>query len=103
MPFVTSADGTRIAFEREGSGPTIVLVAGALDDGSENAPLATELARRFTVLNYARRGRSRSGDTQPYAVDREIDDVDALIGAAGGSAHVYGVSSGGALALRAAA
>jgi pimeloyl-ACP methyl ester carboxylesterase len=103
MPFVTSADGTRIVFDRQGSGPVVVLVTGALDDGSENAPLATELAPQLTVLNYARRGRGSSGDTQPYAVDREIEDIDALIAAAAGSAHVYGVSSGGALALRAAA
>jgi pimeloyl-ACP methyl ester carboxylesterase len=78
-------------------------VTGGLDDGSENAPLAAELAEHFTVFNYARRGRGDSGDTQPYAVEREIEDIEALIAEAGGSAHQYGVSSGGALALEAAA
>jgi pimeloyl-ACP methyl ester carboxylesterase len=81
----------------------VILVGGGLDDGAENAPLAAELAARFTVFNYARRGRGESGDTPPYAVEREIEDLEALIAEAGGSAHVYGVSSGGALALEAAA
>jgi pimeloyl-ACP methyl ester carboxylesterase len=100
---VTSRDGTPIAYDRQGDGPAVVLVGGALDDGSENAPLAQVLAERFTVYNYARRGRGESGDTPPYTVEREIEDIGALIGAAGGSAHLYGVSSGGALALQAAA
>jgi hypothetical protein len=103
MPTVTSNDGTPIAYERMGSGPAVILVGGGIDDGSENAPLVPELAEHFAVLNYARRGRGGSGDTAPYAVEREIEDIDALIAAAGGSAHVYGVSSGGALALEAAA
>ena len=102
MPHVTSKDGTTIAYDRLGHGPTIVLVGGGLDDGSENAPLAAALADRFTVVNYARRGRAGSSDTLPYRVDREIEDLDALINAAGGSAHLYGVSSGGALVLEAA-
>jgi len=100
---VHSADGTLIAFDRQGSGPAIVLVAGALDDGTENAPLASELAASFTVYNYARRGRGASGDTPPYAVAREVEDLAALIAEAGGTANVHGVSSGGALALAAAA
>jgi len=100
---VTSKDGTSIAYERIGSGPAVILVGGGLDDGAENAPLAAELAERFTVYNYARRGRGDSGDTPPYAVEREIEDIEALIAETGGSAHVYGVSSGGALALEAAA
>ena len=100
---VTSRDGTSIAYERVGSGPAVILVGGGLDDGSENGPLMPELAKRFSVYNYARRGRGQSGDTQPYALEREIEDLDALIAQAGGSAHVYGVSSGGALALEAAA
>jgi pimeloyl-ACP methyl ester carboxylesterase len=100
---VTSSDGTSIAYERAGSGPPVILVGGGLDDGSENAPLMPELAKRFTVYNYARRGRGQSGDTTPYALEREIEDLDALIAQAGGSAHLYGVSSGGALALEAAA
>jgi pimeloyl-ACP methyl ester carboxylesterase len=103
MSAVTSKDGTSIAYERMGSGPAIILVGGGIDDGSENAPLVPELAERFTVINYARRGRGESGDTLPYAVEREIEDIDALIAEAGGSAHLYGVSSGGALALEAAA
>jgi pimeloyl-ACP methyl ester carboxylesterase len=100
---VTSNDGTSIAYDRQGTGPAVILVTGGLDDGSENAPLATELAQHFTVFNYARRGRGESGDTLPYAVEREIEDIEALIAEAGGSAHLYGVSSGGALALEAAA
>lgn len=64
---ISSADGTRLAVTREGAGPAVVLVGGGLDDGAENAPLATELSRWFTVYNYARRGRGESGDTQPYA------------------------------------
>jgi pimeloyl-ACP methyl ester carboxylesterase len=103
MNSVTSRDGTSIAYERQGSGPAVVLVGGALDDGAENAPLALELARSFTVYNYARRGRGGSGDTLPYALEREIEDLAALVAEAGGSACVYGVSSGGALALEAAA
>jgi pimeloyl-ACP methyl ester carboxylesterase len=81
----------------------VILVGGGLDDGTENAPLASELAARFTVFNYARRGRGDSGDTQPYAMQREIEDLEALIAEAGGPVHAYGVSSGGALALEAAA
>lgn len=103
MNHVTSKDGTTIAYDRRGSGPSVILVTGGLDDGSENAPLAAELARSFTTYNYARRGRGESGDTQPYALAREIDDIEALIAEAGGSAHLYGVSSGGALILEAAA
>src|SRR5687768_4739140 len=101
MDFVTSSDGTRIAFKRLGQGPLVILVTGGLDDGSENAPLAAELASGFTVINYQRRGRGSSGDHQPYAVEREIEDIAALIG--DGTADLFGVSSGGALALEAAA
>jgi pimeloyl-ACP methyl ester carboxylesterase len=100
---VTSKNGTAIAYDRQGTGPAVILVGGGLDDGSENAPLATALAERFTVCNYARRGRGASDDTPPYAVERELEDLDALVAAVGGSAHLYGVSSGGALALEAAA
>jgi pimeloyl-ACP methyl ester carboxylesterase len=100
---VASRDGTLIAYERQGSGPAVILVGGGLDDGSENAPLAAELATHFSAYNYARRGRGESGDTSPYAVEREIEDLEALIAEAGGSAHVYGVSTGGALVLEAAA
>lgn len=103
MDRVTSKDGTAIAFERVGSGPAVVLVGGAIDDGSENAPLGPALGDLFTVFNYARRGRGESGDTPPYAVEREIEDLDAIITEAGGTAHVFGASSGGGLALEAAA
>ena len=100
---VTSADGTQIAYQREGSGPAVVLVGGGLDDGSENAVLIPALAGEFTVYNYARRGRAGSGDTRPYAVQRELEDLAALLDAAGGSAHLFGASSGAALALEGAA
>lgn len=103
MPSVTSADGTQIAYEAQGQGAPVVLVGGGLDDGAENVPLQHELAAHFTVINYARRGRGESGDTQPYAAAREIEDLQALIDVAGGRAHVLGVSTGGALALEAAA
>jgi len=102
MNRVISKDGTSIAYERLGRGPAVIMVTGGLDDGSENAPLARELAKHFTVYNYARRGRGDSGDTLPYAVEREIEDIAALITSAGGKAHLYGVSSGGALVLEAA-
>jgi hypothetical protein len=103
MDRVISQDGTSIAYERVGRGPAVILVGGGAVDRSENAPLAPELAERFTVYNYDRRGRGDSADTLPYAVAREIEDVEALIAEAGGSAHLYGISSGGALALEAAA
>jgi len=103
MDRVTSKDGTSIAYDRQGSGPAVILVGGAFVDRSENAPLAAELVARFTVLNYDRRGRGDSGDTLPYALERELDDLKALIAQAGGSAHLYGDSSGGALALEATA
>ena len=102
MRRVISRDGTSIAYERLGQGPPVILVTGGLDDGSENAPLARELATHFTVYNYARRGRGASGDTLPYALEREIEDIEALMATAGGKAHLYGVSSGGALVLEAA-
>jgi len=103
MAHVTSADGTPIAYQRDGSGPAVILIGGGLDDGSENAPLARELAEEFTVYNFARRGRGDSGDSSPYAVQREIDDIAAIIAEAGGSAYLFGASSGGMFALEAAA
>lgn len=93
MNRVTSKDGMSIAYEREGTGPAVILVGGNHDDGSENAPLAAELAEHFALYNYVRRGRSDSGDTQPYAVERETEDIEALITKAGGSGYLYGVSS----------
>ncbi|WP_344920856.1 alpha/beta fold hydrolase [Streptosporangium oxazolinicum] len=103
MTQVISRDGTPIVYERAGSGPAVILVGGGLDDGSENAPLVPELAEDFTIVNYSRRGRGKSGDTSPYALEREFEDLAALIAAVGGSAHLFGASSGGALALEAAA
>ncbi|MDA0633507.1 alpha/beta fold hydrolase [Nonomuraea sp. MCN248] len=103
MARVVSRDGTSIVYERVGDGPVVVLVGGGLDDGTENGPLAQELAEDFTAVNYARRGRAGSGDVQPYALEREIEDLAALIDAVGGPAHLFGASSGGALALEAAA
>ena len=103
METVTSKDGTTIAFDRLGDGPPVILVGGGSVDRTVNAPLAALLAPHFTVFNYDRRGRGDSGDSAPYAVEREVEDIDALITVAGGSAAVYGTSSGGALALEAAA
>lgn len=104
MKSVLSRDGTRIAFDQTGDGPKVILVGGAL--GVRSHPgftqLAELLARRFTVINYDRRGRGDSGDTVPYAVQREVEDIAALIAAGGGWAFVYGISSGAALALAAA-
>ena len=100
---VDSRDGTRIACHRDGTGPPVVLVGGALTDHTENAPLAARSAADFTVYNYDRRGRGDSGDTEPDAVRREIEDLAAIIEHAGGRAHAHGVSSGGALLLEAAA
>ncbi len=99
---VTSKDGTSIAFERSGTGPAIVVVAAALADRDGAAKLAHHLAGKFTVINYDRRGRGKSSDTHPYAVEREVEDIDALIDAAGGSAYLFGSSSGSVLALEAA-
>src|SRR5437763_11255965 len=100
---VRSKDGTAIAFDQSGDGPAIILVGGAMSTRSASGPLAALLAPRFTVFAYDRRGRGDSGDTAPYAIEREVDDLDALITAAGGSAFVVGHSSGAALALEAAA
>lgn len=102
MTAVVSADGTPIAFTKSGTGPAIILVVGAFNDQATGEPLAKALEQRFTVFNYDRRGRGKSGDTLPYAVEREIEDIDALIQEAGGSAFVFGYSSGAVLALRAA-
>src|SRR5579859_6112512 len=102
MPHVVSTDGTAIAFDRVGDGPPVILVVGAFNDRATGAPLATFLAQHFTVFNYDRRGRGASGDTAPYAIEREIEDLDALISEAGGSASVFGYSSGAILALMAA-
>ena len=99
---VTSKDGTRIAFEQTGAGPVVIVVTGALADRTGTRPLARHLVEHFTVINYDRRGRGTSTDAQPYAVAREVEDIEALIDATGGSAFVFGVSSGAVLALEAA-
>jgi pimeloyl-ACP methyl ester carboxylesterase len=99
----TSADGTSIAYDRTGEGPALVLVVGAFCTRQTTQALTPMLASHFTVYEYDRRGRGDSGDTPPYAIEREIEDLDAVIGAAGGSAMVYGHSSGAVLALVAAA
>jgi pimeloyl-ACP methyl ester carboxylesterase len=105
MSQVRSKDGTPIAFERTGSGPALILVDGALcSRGFGPSPkLAPLLAPHFTVYAYDRRGRGESGDTQPYSPAREVEDIAALIQEAGGAASLLGLSSGGALALEAAA
>jgi pimeloyl-ACP methyl ester carboxylesterase len=103
MGTLTSKDGTRIAFEQSGTGPAIILVVGAFNDRATATALARFLEPRFTVFNYDRRGRGESSDSAPYAIEREIEDLDALIAQAGGSARVFGYSSGAILVLRAAA
>jgi len=103
MNTLKSKDGTTIAFDQQGDGGALILVDGAMGTRSSGSKpeLAKLLAQHFTVYSYDRRGRGDSGDTKPYAVEREIEDIDALIDAAGGSAFVYGHSSGGCLALEA--
>ena len=103
MDTVQSKDGTTIAFDRSGAGPALVLVVGAFSDRSSTQSLAAGLGSTFTVYEYDRRGRGNSGDAAPYSIDREVDDLAAVIATAGGSAFVFGHSSGGALALEAAA
>lgn len=102
MNQVISKDGTRIAFDQSGQGPAVILVAPAFGTRADAAELAAALAPVFTVFAYDRRGRGDSGDTAPYAVAREIEDLDAVLDAAGGSAFVFGHSSGAVLALDAA-
>jgi pimeloyl-ACP methyl ester carboxylesterase len=105
MQKVTSKDGTQIAYDRQGQGPAVILVDGALCFRSFGPMpgLAKLLEPDFTVYTYDRRGRGDSSDTQPYAVEREVEDLDALIKAAGNSAYLVGLSSGGALVLETAA
>jgi pimeloyl-ACP methyl ester carboxylesterase len=101
MSTLTSIDGTAIGYERTGSGPPLVLVDGAMCHraGGPMRPLAAALADSFTVYAYDRRGRGESGDTLPYAVDREIEDLRVLVERAGGEVDVYAISSGAALAI----
>jgi pimeloyl-ACP methyl ester carboxylesterase len=103
MDKIRSKDGTAIAFDRVGEGPPIILVVGAFNDRATGAPLAAALQDRFAIITYDRRGRGDSGDTPPYAVEREVEDIEALVEEAGGSVSVFGYSSGAVLALMAAA
>ena len=104
MKTVTSKDGTTIAFDQAGNGPAVVLVTGALGTRSNMTPnsLPAIISEHFNVIDYDRRGRGDSTDTQPYAVQREIEDIESLIDEVGGSAFLFGMSSGGILALEAA-
>lgn len=104
MNRVISKDGTEIAYEKKGTGPAVILVDGALGYRALgfNQPLVDRLSQHFTVYNYDRRGRGESTNSKPFAIEREVEDIDALINSAGGSAYVYGISSGACLALEAA-
>ena len=102
MPRVTSKDGSAIVFDKTGQGPALILVGGAFQDRSGLAAHAAVLSSHFTVYNYDRRGRGESGDIPPYAIEREVEDIGALVQEAGGSALLFGGSSGAVLALEAA-
>jgi len=102
MQTVTSKDGTKIAYDKVGHGPVVILVLGALNSRKSGAKLAKLLASRFTVISYDRRGRGGSTDTAPYAPQREVEDVAALINEVGEKVYLYGHSSGAALVLNAA-
>lgn len=105
MKTVKSKDGTLIAYDQKGQGPALILVDGAMcfRKFGPMEPLAEQLTPHFTVITYDRRGRGESGDTPPYTIEREVEDIAALVEAAGGSASLFGASSGAALALIAAA
>src|SRR5262245_35345797 len=101
MKKAISKDGSSIVYDQLGKGPAVILVCGGSVDRASNAPLAALLAQHFTAFNYHRRGRGDSGDTPPHAVEREVEDIDAVVAAAGATAFLYGTSSGAALALEA--
>jgi pimeloyl-ACP methyl ester carboxylesterase len=105
MAHIQSKDGTRITFDKTGTGPAIIVVNGALSYRAlfDDKSLVSALSKHFTIYTYDRRGRGESTDTKPYNVEKEIEDIEALIRDAGGSAYLYGVSSGAALSLLAAA
>jgi pimeloyl-ACP methyl ester carboxylesterase len=103
VTFIESVNGTRIALDRSGSGPSLVIVVGAFCDRSTSKPLAALLAPRYTVYEYDRRGRGDSGNSPPSSIQSEIQDLAAVVATAGEAPFVYGHSSGGALALEAAA
>src|SRR5690554_1079979 len=102
--FTTSKDGTKIAYSKTGEGKPLILVDGAFCHRKfgANEKLTQHLSDNFTVYSYDRRGRSESGNTLPYSPQKEYEDLQAVINAAGGNAYVYGISSGAALALEAA-
>ena len=104
MQKVTSKDGTKIAYDQYGSGQPVIMVTGALGTRSTamDNEIGLSLGQHFAAIDYDRRGRGESGDTQPYTVEREIEDIEALIDAVGGHAYLYGMSSGAILALEAA-
>jgi pimeloyl-ACP methyl ester carboxylesterase len=102
MPTITSQDGTVIAYDKKGHGPVLILVLGALNRRSQGKKLTELLADRFTVVSYDRRGRGDSTDTLPYTINKEVNDIEALINELGGNAYLYGHSSGCVLALMAA-
>lgn len=102
MQHIISKDGTKIAYEKLGNGPAVILISAAAADHTDSMKLAEQLAQHFTVFNYDRRGRGESTDTAPYAVEREIEDIEALIQEAGDHAYLFGSSSGAVLALEAA-
>ena len=97
-----SKDGTLIAYEQTGSGALLILVSAALTDRDGDRPLAKQLASSFTVLNYDRRGRGKSANTEPYAAEREIEDLQALVNTSTRPVYLFGSSSGAVLALDAA-
>lgn len=99
MRTVTSKDGIKIAYDKTGDGPTLILVLGVLNSRKSGAKLAKLLSAKFSVINYDRRGRGDSTDTTPYSPQAEIEDIDALIDEGGGPVFLYGHSSGAALAL----
>ncbi len=103
MQYITSKDGTRIAYEKSGQGPAVVIVGGILGDHTQQAGLARLLSEHFTVYNFDRRGHGESGFREPHAVEREFEDLEAILDEAGGSAFVYGTSGLGVLAMYAAA
>lgn len=106
MELTTSKDGTKIAYDQTGQGPALILVGGSFEQRamqSETSNLASHpiLQQHFSVIHYDRRGRGDSTDNHPYDVEREVDDIDALISAVGGSAYISGISSGAILAMEA--
>ncbi|MFD2090261.1 alpha/beta fold hydrolase [Blastococcus deserti] len=103
METTTAADGTTLAYDRAGRGPALVFVPGVFNLRDTCAPIAALLADEFTCFTYDRRARGDSSNTPPYAVEREVEDLRAMMDVAGGRATVFGYSSGAILALRAAA